>query len=150
MTLLFALPAAVSANSPVVQWTEPEENVVTVTQGHLILRWEVSEAFSAAENLRFQLQQSFGETFDQGHIVYEGPDFGTFISGLPPNGARLRVRAAIGEDAWGPWSETLEVSVDYPHNNQVLSLGLLGGAMFLILLVTIFRGATSSPSAVQG
>jgi hypothetical protein len=148
-TLLSVVGTFLFAESPRAIWEAPAENPLTVDQGHLSVRWAV-EGDTAEHSFRFQLQQSFDGSFEDQRIAYEGPDRGTFVSGLPPEGAHLRVRASAGDDgAWGPWSETLEVAVDYPSERQVALFGALGGIMFFVLVITISRGALLRGSTPQ-
>lgn len=143
---LFAVLATIPAlaqEAPIAHFTEPAEQAVTVPEGHLMLRWSVAGA-EAGGVWEFQLEQTFGENFSEGRTAYSGPDRGTFVSGLPADGASFRVRAR-SQDApdanWGPWSKTLQVSVNYPPRWQVLVLGSAGLLMFAVLFGTVVTGS---------
>lgn len=133
---------------PRAVFTQPSESSITVPEGHLALRWEVRGPQSDGD-WEFDLEQSFNETFSPAYSVYTGIDRGTFVSGLPGDGAyfRIRARSATGDESeWGPWSETLRVAVAYPPMWQVAALGAAGLLMLGTLLGAIYVGSRRSRS----
>ncbi len=148
MAWFVGLPSLTAADSPQAVFSQPTEPSLTVPEGHLSLRWAVSDP-AAEAGWEYQLEQFFSGTQEGARIVYTGNDEGTFISGLSRSGATFRVRArSTATEQWGPWSPTLDVAVDYPSHSRVAILTVLGAGMFIILFGTIVIGARRTAGPV--
>lgn len=144
--LLIQIPA-IQAQSLEAYFEAPATAEVTVPEGHLSLQWAARDGTWG--EFEFQLEQTLLTHARVSRIAYEGADGGTFVSGLPSEGAHFRVRArTLGTEEWGPWSEPVVVLVDYPERWQVAVLGGVGLVMFAILFGTIIIGIrrTASPT----
>lgn len=137
----FCLASILSGAS--VVFTQPEEPVVLSTEGHMSLRWQV-EADETDAPVRFQLEHARSADFGDGRLVYEGRDRGTFVSGLRSGDNFYRLRAAVGEGAFGDWSETITIEVAYPSHGRVTLFIGIGISMLVILLISVVRGARST------
>lgn len=90
----------------------------------------------------YQLEQSSSPQFESAFRIYEGPDRGKFVSGLPSGETYYRVRAGVsGTHRFGEWSDVITIHVQYPERRQLVVLISGGVCMLLILLVSVFRGA---------
>ncbi len=99
--------------------TEP----VVAGEGHVLLNW-----LAVAGAVDYEVVE--GEK-----VRYVGPDLAFFASGLPDGTHSFRVRA-VG----GPWSETLDVLVEYPAAWKVWTLLGVGLTVFGLTVSTVVRG----------
>jgi len=97
----------------------------------------------------YELQQSPTAEFETPRLLYKGPDTGTFVSGLPEGSTYFRIRDVTREESPGPWSETLEVRVNYPAPWLVKTLVGFGTLLALILLTTIILGSRNARRSEQ-
>ena len=104
--------------------------------GHIKLQWESSRSDTPAV---FEVQQATDEDFRDATVIYQGPDLGTFISGLKNGTYYFRVRA---EDR--DWSNVLRLEV--AHHSLTLTFVLLGlgGIVFLCTAGMVIYGARKS------
>ena len=85
------------------------------------------------------MQTSGDSTFAKYETLYQGPDFATFLSGLPNGHYYYRVRT-IAEDTQTPgaWSATVTATVK--HHSLAFALSLFGiGAIVFALTVGIVK-----------
>lgn len=68
-----------------------------------------------------------------------GADEASFLSGLAPGGSRVRVRSWLDSEP-GPWSEPLDIVVDYPSHAMVRTLMFLGSVLFLATVGLVLGG----------
>ena len=128
---------------------EADDGTIRAGEGHTRLVWEVPGA--EAEALVFQLEQADTVRFQDARVSYEGPDRGRFVTGLPDGSTFYRVRAKTGADApYGPWSEPVEVVVDYTPMRTVWILMAAGGLMALTLLVVVVTGRKRTAREQEG
>ncbi len=99
------------------------ERPVVAGEGHVLLNWGVIKGAEGYELVE-------GEK-----VRYAGPDLAFFASGLEAGPHEFRVRAD-----GGPWSETLEVVVDYPAAWKVWTLLGVGLAVFVLTVATVLKG----------
>ncbi len=99
------------------------ERPVSAGEGHVLLNWAAVEGAESYELVE-------GEK-----VRYTGPDLAFFASGLPAGSHEFRVRAG-----GGPWSEPLEVVVEYPAAWKVWTLLGVGMVVFVLTVTTVLKG----------
>ncbi|WP_026279652.1 fibronectin type III domain-containing protein [Thioalkalivibrio sp. ALJ16] len=119
---LLWLPLAVQA-APAFD-APPERS----TDGGFTLSWEAAGAVA--------LEQAAGPDHGDARIIYEGHDTSTVVSGLPDGEYRFRLRASDADD----WSDTATVRVEHHSLARAFGFFVLGGVVFLVLIVAILRG----------
>jgi hypothetical protein len=122
------------------------ETAQDTASGHVQLEWGTEEA--ASETLLFELQRSETPTFANPVTLYQGPDTGTFLSGLSDGDYYFRLRAQTVEgNARSAWSSPLRVTVQ--HHAMALAMGLfaLGGVVFLSTVTVLIQGDRAMRSA---
>ena len=82
----------------------PEGAEHLTNEGTVQLAWRVGDAEIGSTDLQFQVQRGRDPSFAAAEIHYEGPENGTFVSGLPGGTFYFRVRAFDHEGRAGPWS----------------------------------------------
>lgn len=102
--------------------------------GYIKLAWGLNNGYQVAEALTFELQESLDPKFKVTRTIYSGPDYATFLSGLPDNVYYYRVRF-ITEDNPGlsSWSDSVTVQVE--HHSLKLAF-LLFGLGFVVVTTT--------------
>lgn len=129
---------------PYVTFSAPEvvgDNIFVSSDGTVDLVWS---AEPADPELSYELQSSDNSRFTDAITRYSGLDSGSFISGLAGKSYFFRVRAIDNETA-GPWSETLEVEVNYVDRGQVKTLMFIGTFCFIATVVIIVGGSLRAP-----
>jgi len=134
---LFANGIQSVAELPQPRWVSPAESPFLADEGKSLLRWELPQSEGAS--LTFQVEQSDGSNFSNARMRYEGPDQATYISGLPEGMHRYRVRAVSDEET-GPWSDSMEIKVEFVSQNLVITLFLLGTIVFVATVWAIWKG----------
>lgn len=136
-------------SEPVAEFTLPETSPAEANEGHLLLQWKISGSHKGA--FIYELQQADTVDFQNARTTYQGPDNGSYVSGLPTGSTFFRVRLLKAEEWTSPWSDPLEVQVQFPQKWKVLALMASGTFMFVLLVVTILwgrkrtqKGATAS------
>lgn len=112
--------------------------------GYIKLRWRWPEGPKEQENYQFELQQSDTTTFDDPKIIYKGPDYATFLSGMR-NGDyyhRIRAIARNGTDT-SKWSDPVLVQVRHHSLALAFSLFGIGALVFLITVGIVIKGVRS-------
>lgn len=104
-----------------------------------MIQWAPADA-SASADVSFQLQTSRAADFAEGTMLYEGPDRGTVVTGLPEGDYFYRVREMSASGVASEWSSPLTVRVDYPGRGGVTLLMGLGLVVFLATLTAIAMG----------
>jgi len=120
---------------PGVRFSDYPETVREADEGWLSLDWAVADETLPAE-AEFVVEQASTASFSDPREKYRGRDGATFISGLPEGAYFYRVRIETDERA-GPWSEVLEVDVDYGNRTQVWVLMGAGTVAFLATVGTL-------------
>lgn len=146
LLLAGSLAARAEDRATLVRFTLPESSPAPANEGHLLLEWNLDDL--ERRSLVYQLEQADVQDFSDGRIVYQGPDEGSYISGLPAGSTFFRVRLVEGENAYGAWSQTMEVQVRFPERWKVLLLMGGGTVMFLLLVITIIWGRKRSRKEV--
>jgi len=126
----------------VAEFTIPESSPAEANEGHLLLEWKITESGEGA--FIFELQQADTVDFREARTTYQGPDEGSYISGLPAGSTFFRIRMVEPEESTGPWSDPLEVQVQFPQKWKVIVLMISGSLMFVLLVVTILWGRKST------
>ncbi len=109
-------------------------------EGVVNLAWEAPEAVA------FELQQSpdpefpEAETRTRTRTRYQGTDPGSVVSGLPAGSHHFRIRAITTDGTPGEWSVPLEVRVEFMATGWVVTLLIIGAAIFLATLTAIITG----------
>ena len=134
---------------PLMSWCEaearltfinPAEKSSNANEGHLMLSWGTfDEALKGAKST-FQLQQDEVEEFSSAKTIYQGTDDSTFISGLTGGTYFFRVRSVSEKGEPGPWSDSIEINVNYVSPKLVLSLLLVGVVVLVATVSAILRG----------
>lgn len=146
LTLGGARPSAVAETqhlSPPIFLSETSQDTAS---GHVQLEWGAET--TKPETLLFELQRSETPTFANPVTLYQGPDTGTFLSGLPDGDYYFRLRSQTAEgNARSAWSPPLRVTVQ--HHAMALAMGLfvLGGVVFLSTVTVLVRGDRTMRSA---
>ncbi len=129
------LPAPVFQNKP----TELSES------GYIKLSWELDGTNTSANNFIFELQRSAHQDFEQSAQTYRGPDYATFISGLPDGDYYYRARTiAIDGAQESDWSAPVLVQVKHHSLSLALLLCGIGAAVFLITVGIVVQGVRTS------
>ena len=108
--------------------------------GYLKLSWEWPGEAGSAE---FELQQSAGIDFSEPVILYRGPDYATFLSGLR-NGTyyyRLRAHSKAEDGQVSEWTEPMKVEVKHHSLQLAFTLFGVGAVVFLLTVGIVVRGA---------
>jgi hypothetical protein len=119
------------------RWVSPAKSPFLADEGKCLLRWEISE--SENSSFTFQVEQAGESNFSNPRVRYEGPDSATYISGLPEGMHHYRVRL-VSDDETGPWSESMEIKVEFVSRQLVIILLLLGSIVFLVTVWAIWKG----------
>jgi hypothetical protein len=129
------LPAPVFENKP----TELSES------GYIKLSWKLNGADAPANNFTFELQRSAHQDFEQSIPIYQGPDYASFISGLPDGDYYYRARV-IAKDGTqtSDWSAPVLVQVKHHSLSLALLLCGIGAAVFLITVGIVVQGVRTS------
>ena len=119
------------------RWVSPAESPFLADEGKCLLRWELPE--SENSSFTFQVEQADESNFSNPRVRYEGPDSATYISGLPEGMHHYRVRL-VSDDETGPWSESMEIKVEFVSRQLVIILLLLGSIVFVATVWAIWKG----------
>lgn len=126
--ILFGSGTWLPAQVPQVRFSH--DLALTSRDGHAQLVWGDS---LRNQGYRFELQQSTDANFTEVERLYTGPDFARYLSGLNNGSTYYRIRAIDPEtEQTGPWSETVDLTVD--HHPLSLALGLAGTGLVVFLL----------------
>jgi hypothetical protein len=110
-----------------------KSSTALATDGFYTLSW----TSGASE---FELQQSASKDFQQTQPVYIGPDTATVISGVSDSVRFYRVRST-GNDQAGPWSDTVQVTVQHPAFSRALLFLFTGIVVFIATVLLMAFGA---------
>ena len=120
---LVLLPALPGAAAPA--FVDPPE---VSTDGGFTLAWDAEAPV--------QLEQASGPDHADARIIYEGSDTSTVISGLPDGEYRFRLRAVESEE----WADEARVHVEHHSLARAFGFFVVGGLVFLVLIIAILRG----------
>lgn len=129
---------------PQVTFTTPEsqpDTPVANTTGHLDLVWELSGGNEAVADVSYELVSSPSAQFEESVTHYTGVDTRSFVSGLEGRTYYFRVRAIDADASPGPWSDPIEVEVDYVSQSKVKLLMLIGTLCLLATILIIVGGS---------
>ncbi len=147
--LVALLPAFGLAQStlPVVELVGVEDDSPRkAAEGWVSLGWTVPEEVGALEGLEFELQEATVAGFAEPQLQYRGRDTASFVAGLAEGSYFYRVRL-VGDDEVGPWSEPLEVRVEYVNQGLVWTLLAAGMLGFVATAGTLFVSHRRAASA---
>lgn len=122
---------------PRVAFADAEGEVQKAEEGWILLQWQPDGKLP--EGAVYELQEAPGEDFSTAKQRYRGRDTASLRSGLAEGLYAFRVRAVDGEAA-GPWSEPLQVRVEFVSDALVAGLLAAGSVVFLITVGTILTG----------
>lgn len=141
--LILISAKAVASTQPVFN-----NNAKEVTEsGYIKLSWQFGDK---SGDCVFELQQSENQIFNSNKILYMGPDYATFLSGLRNGNYFYRVRAVCGdEQAISDWSDTITVKVQ--HHSLMLAFGLfgVGAVIFLLTIGIVIQGARQAAATAE-
>ncbi len=110
-------------------------------EGHVSLKWASDRE---SEMLVYELQTATDAGFSEPLQLYEGGDDALFMSGLEEGRYFFRVRGRhIDNDAWGPWSPSVELVCDHHSFVLMWTLFASGGLMFVLIVSFIVVNARS-------
>ncbi len=136
----FLYPAGALGAEPQVAFENtPEGDAAAIqnTTGHIDLVW----ATVSGDAARFELQGSRSPDFAESRTLYRGGDTRSFLSGLAEGAHYFRIRAGAPDGPPGPWSEPLEVRVNYVGETQVQTLMIVGAVCLSATLAIILGGS---------
>ncbi len=129
---------------PTVQFTN--NPTLASNAGHTRLAWQTAGANGNSQApITYEVQQASTPGFEHAKLLYRGPDVATFVSGLPNGTYYYRVRSA-GPTINGPWSATVQLTVQHHSLQLTYLLMALGGTVFLMTVALIIRGSKQQPS----
>lgn len=137
--LLFS-PLIWAAELPVPSFFN--DSIEKTASGYFKLSWRIPQTQYDSEQIIFELQKSLGADFQQANSIYRGPDYATFLSGIPNGDYYYRVRSTTLDGAtsseWSP-----EVLVEVQHQSLSLALWLfgIGAVIFVLTVLIVVRGA---------
>ena len=128
---------------PIPAFDMPAENHIAA--GYIKLVWKLDGASEGTQRPAFELQESSSHSFESSKTIYEGPDFATYISGLPDGEYYYRVRVKTTPDLpANSWSSAVAVFVEHQSLQLAIWLFVLGGSVFLATVALIIYGARTS------
>lgn len=135
------LTTAFAAAQETVQFVKPETTDYETSEGTVHLAWQVAGREVGTTDLQFQIEQDSNPSFSTATHYYEGPENGTFVSGLPEGDFYYRVRAIDSAGTPGEWSSpALHVTVDYSPPMLVATLMIVGAIVFVSTVSVIIGG----------
>ena len=129
-------------NTPsTINFTTPTDSPWNANEGHLMLSWDGSDdgRGDVAQSI-FQLEQDDKADFSSARTAYKGTDNSTFISGLAKGTYYFRVRGVSKIHEPLPWSDTIQINVNYVSPRLVTTLLIVGVAVLVATVVAILRG----------
>jgi hypothetical protein len=110
--------------------------------GYIKLAWGLDSGSLVNEALTFELQESLDPMFKATRTIYSGPDYATFLSGLPDNVYYYRVRF-IAEDNPGlsSWSDSIAVQVEHHSLKLTFLLFSLGFVVVTATFLLVIYGS---------
>ena len=93
----------------------PETN--ETQSGQMKLKWLVEGQAARDSDHRFEVQQSKKADFGNHEVLYIGPDYATYLSGMPNGTYHYRVRLVDGADRpLSEWSSVVRIVVAPPSS----------------------------------
>ena len=105
-----------------------------------MISWKNSDESVNEIQSVFQLEQGATADFASAKIAYHGTDSSTFISGLTGGTYFFRVRSFNDMVKPLPWSDTIQVNVNYASPKLVTILLLVGVVVLVTTIAAILRG----------
>jgi len=141
MRLLFASLTAgyiASAAEPEtkLEILEPLETSYISTDGTVSFKWT-----EGGEGDTYRLERSESPSFRDPLVVYQGPDQGTFISGLPAGLWYYRLSVINNDGKIQQSAELREVQVEFVSSAWVWTLMVSGGVTFILILSSVLYGS---------
>lgn len=90
--------------------------------------------------LTYRLEQATTADFSDAKLRYEGPDPASVLTGLREGDYHFRVRAIGANGEPGPWSEPLELHVEFMNRGTLALLLITGGIVAAMTIVAIISG----------
>jgi hypothetical protein len=88
----------------------------------------------------FELQEAATPEFDHPRVLYDGADEASSLSGREDGSYYYRVRARSDGDPAGPWSDTVEVTVQHHPLWRAIAFFAGGAVVFLATFALIIGG----------
>ena len=119
-----------------------ENNSTEKTEsGYIKLSWRLGDVPTGSNAVVFELQQSAQQDFTETKSVYRGPDYATFISGLPNGNYYHRVRTTTPDGTQhSNWSEPMLVQVQHHSLQLAFLLFGIGATVFLFTVGIVIQG----------
>lgn len=138
---------AAETTSLTVSFTTPEKEYSSAPEGHQKFIWKAEPTPEKA--LSYHFQRSKTGDFSDAFTLYQGPDLGTYVSGLAEREYRFRVRAEDSEgNPLSAWSKPIVVEVKYVSSQRVIIMLASGFVVFiatcLLIIVGHFRSKKSN------
>ncbi len=124
---------------PPPQFDNPTSN--QTQSGQIKLEWNLSGEIQNEDSLQFELQEAQSKEFANPKTLYTGPNYASYLSGLP-NGIyyyRVRIVNDAGNAA-SPWSEVVSATVEHYSKGLTYSLLSVGGVVFLLTIGVVVHG----------
>ena len=137
--LALGLLRAVSLNAQTPQPVFENPAEVDTKSGYIKLNWRLDDLAEFA----FEVEQSASPDFASTRVIYAGPDYATFLSGLRNGIYYYRVRA-VGNAGPGAWSEAVKVRVEHHSLTLAFTLFSIGALVFLITVGIVVQGTRAA------
>lgn len=110
--------------------------------GYFKLSWRFHQTLFDAERIIFDLQKSTDADFRQVSTIYRGPDYATFLSGIPNGKYYYRIRSSTVDGVkFSKWSPVVLVEVQHQSLSLALWLFGIGAIIFLLTVLIVVKGA---------
>lgn len=141
--LMFFFGSELAAQLPVPEFVNnPAEKTES---GYIKLSWRLRDVQNGNNAFVFELQQSAQRDFTETRPVYRGPDYATFISGLPNGDYYHRVRTATPNgEQHSDWSVPVLVQVEHHSLRLAFLLFGIGASVFLFTVGIVIQGARTA------
>lgn len=138
--LMFFIRLGLAAQPPIPVF---ENNSTEQTEsGYIKLSWKLGGQQTGGDPIVFELQQAAHQDFNQTTLVYKGPDYATFQSGLSDGDYFYRVRTARTDGTpLSDWSTPVLLRVKHHSLQLAFLLFGIGATVFLITVGIVLQGA---------
>ena len=123
-----------------LKFITPTDSPWNANEGHVMISWKNSDESGNEIQSVFQLEQGETVGFRSAKIAYHGTDNSTFISGLAGGTYFFRVRSFNDTVKPLPWSDTIQVNVNYASPKLVTILLLVGVVVLIATITAILKG----------
>lgn len=118
------------------------QSIEKTESGYFKLSWRIPQASFDTERIIFELQKSMDADFQEVSSIYRGPDYATFLSGIPNGNYYYRIRSTSADGTESSkWSPVVLVEVKHQSLRLALWLFGMGAIIFLLTVLIVVRGA---------